>query len=212
MYAHRPVVDHETFAIAEASAQALRVPTRLFIDASVEAASDDPFVAVNARRELDAWGDDSAVDLDDIASVLSPFASARPILVLASSSYRAEPDDGPVKRDGYGIPASQVDDARLADLVRGYLPIRTPRSQVTIVALRRGVPRLVALAGEWDQVPHTRKRYANQVLVPARRKWVDVHTQSSRAMSRDDVELCKAVSGLVVRPNGNRNAITWVKA
>lgn len=223
MYAHRPVIDPETFDLASREAQRLDVPTRLLIDASIEASHSDSFIRDNATRELKAWRDRSAMSLDDVHDLLKPFADDRPILVLAASSYRPAHEDGPIDRDGYGIPARDIEPQHLADYVRGYIPIRTPDDDVTVIAFRRGIPRVVALASEWEHVPATRKRYAKNFAMVDRTGctdplkingvvWRDHVTSHTTPLSRYDEQIVALLDGLVLRPSGNRNTVTWIRS
>lgn len=214
MSAHRPVVDNETFGVAQLTAQQQGIPVRLFIDACIESGSSDAFVAESAQRELDAWRDGTSVSFADLCAQLKSFAE-RNILLIACGNYRdklSQPDE-PVQRAGFGIPATAVEMADLAPMVRGYIPIADPGGPVTVLAFRRGILRLIGVGDQWRTYGSSRKKYAESFSVASpTEKWVDVdNRRSRRKMSQNDIEMAGFLSALVVRPTGNRNSVLWVK-
>lgn len=210
MHAHRPVIDNETYGFASQAAQEMGVPIRLMIDAAAESCSTDPFVAASAVKELAAWRDGSALDCAELRDHLEDLALRR-ILVVSAVNFRPEPSgpQDPIQRSGYGIPGTDTDD--LASFVRGYLPIADPDEEVALVAFRRGIPRMVALASDWKPLPGTRKRYASTFFTASDGKWVNSdNKRSRRKMSDQDAAFVAACMKVVVRPTGIRNSVSWI--
>ena len=213
MYAHRPVVDKETYSHAADAAADLGVPTRLLIDACVESVSPDPFVANNAEREISAWKSGNALDISALSDVLGGLTD-KPVLLLAATNYRAAPSapSDPFARAGYGLPASATTAIEAAPLVRGYLPIRAGEDEVLMIAFRRGIPRLVATGSDWTSLGESRKKYAGKFGVALDGRWVNVDNRRSRPkMSEGERRIEEMVSDLVIKPTGNRNPVAWVR-
>lgn len=210
----RPAIEPETLALAAALAEARRASPLEVITAGVEGQSDDPFIAGEAERRIDAWRSGTAVPIDNLV-----FPCAGPVLLEKLGSWVDDAITAPFFRLGYGCRAADRGMA-VAPVARGFFNVnpdaktRPEWDGVRVVSVRHGLPVLHGWGAGWTALSDDARprRWATTFFVAVGGGWVDADSgDAGPPWDADDAAVDAFLQTLVIAGGAwNRNPIRWV--
>ena len=222
-----PYLSPEVVEKAAAIAGRIGVPVSNVVEAAFEAATASGRPRVDAQREIDAYETGSALTFEQLSRAVSwptytPEKLVRHFGIDLGTGYSVstlvishggwvpqDPDPAaPIVRHGYGIKIDSYG-VDVADSARGYFHVQEA-SLVRLLALRRGQPRMYALAWDHRQLNNSRRRYFNQIAVAQNGNWIIPETGWNFPIDEDDRAVVSALDSIIVRPTGNQNPVKWL--
>lgn len=224
-----PYLSPEVVEQASAIAGRIGVPVSNVVEAGFEASTASGRPRLDAQREIDAYESGSALTLEQFGEAIRwpthlPKELARnfgidldpgysvPLLFISLGAWVPEAPDPtlPFARHGYGIKIDSYG-VDVADSARGYWYVQESPF-VRLVALRRGQPRMYALAWDHRQLTSSRRRYFSQMLIAQNGNWINPLAEAEQTLriDEDDQAVVRALDSIIVRPTGNQNPVKWL--